>query len=508
MHKSTKEITELILTAAKETHKEPDKKDDLAFTKPVNWPVECLVGPGLEGAIACESKIGYVNGQKGSLVYRGYDIFDLCAYSTFEEVSYLLLFGELPSPRELANFKKKLISYRNIPQTVRSLMNFPVEKMNAMAALRLGTNLMRLEFTYVDRDEYKPDSASFINLDEDSIPMETVPKGESHAIYEFKKGARQQKSNKLSLNLHSPAGQESCYQLISGVASLVATISRLRHNKLPISPDPALSHAANLLYMITGRRPAPLEERIMDVCLILHADHGMNASTFATMVVASTLSDIYFAVGSGIAALNGPLHGGANEEVLNMLGEIGAAENVKLWYEKAREKKRKIMGFGHRVYKAYDPRARILGPLAEYLVKNKKDSRISSLFSTAKTLEKAVVETLGEKKKIFPNVDFYSGIVYSCSGIASELFTPVFAASRVSGWGARVLEYLENNRIFRPRAVYIGPFGRKYAALRKRSSKKKPLNKKNINHKPFLNRGVRNGSSRKRANPVRTPYAD
>ena len=227
--------------------------------------------------------------------------------------------------------------------------------------------------------------------------------------------------------------------------------------------------------MMTGKIPSPEEERIMDISLILHADHGMNASTFAAMVVASTLSDIYFSVGAGTAALSGPLHGGANEQVIHMLREIGDVKNVKSWLEKSLEDKKKIAGFGHRVYKAYDPRARILSPLAEYLAKRNKE--MSELFQTAQCLEKEVVSTIGKKKNIFPNVDYYSGLVYHSLGIPSEMFTPIFTVSRVSGWTARVMEYLQNNRIFRPRAMYVGPFNKQYVSLQKR---KNVLNKHRI----------------------------
>ncbi|MFP4058157.1 MAG: citrate/2-methylcitrate synthase, partial [Candidatus Brocadiia bacterium] len=220
------------------------------------------------------------------------------------------------------------------------------------------------------------------------------------------------------------------------------------------------------------------EERVMDVALILHADHGMNASTFASLVVASTLSDIYFSVGAGIAALNGPLHGGANEQVLRTLRAIGGPENVPSWFEQQLASNQKIFGFGHRVYKAYDPRARILGPLASLLAKNNQESR--TLVQTARALEKEVVAALGEKKKVFPNVDFYSGLVYAAMGIPSELFTPIFAVSRVAGWSARLLEYLQNNRIFRPRAVYVGDFDRSYVPIeqRRRRRKRAPRSKR------------------------------
>ena len=466
MHKETKAITNLILKAAKMARQETSDTPEPEHTKPIQWPLHCTVGPGLEGAIACESRIGYVNGSKGWLIYRGYDIFNLCAYSTFEEVCYLLMHGSLPTAPQLEAFKNKLINYRFLNATLRLLMGFQVEKMNAMAALRLGTNLMRQEFTFMDQEEGRPTTIDAIGSDEDSIPMETIPKGEKQAIYEFK-WPRQHKKSRVTQLLEEACGIEACYHLISGVATITAAITRVRQGHMPIEPDPKLSHAANFLYMITGRRPTPVEERIMDIALILHADHGMNASTFAAMVVASTLSDIYFSVGAGIAALNGPLHGGANEQVIHTLNEIGDIDSVKAWVERASAGKRKIAGFGHRVYKAYDPRARILGPLAKFLIKGKKE--IEPLFRIAQELEKEVISRFGAKKKIFPNVDFFSGIVYSCLGIAPEMFTPIFAVSRVSGWTARVLEYLQNNRIFRPRAMYVGEFNKKLVPLNQRN---------------------------------------
>ena len=463
MHKNSPEITKLILESAKKAREETSTSPEAELTKSIKWPIKCTVGPGLEGAIACESKIGYVNGSKGWLIYRGYDIFDLCAYSTFEEVSYLLLHGSLPTPSQLSKFKKELIQYRKINATISILQNFPIDSMNSMAAMSLGTNLLRQEFSHVDKDAYKFDSARVIGSDEDSIPMETRPMGEEHAIYEFKK---EESENKGSKRLEPPVGFKACHNLISSSASIAGAIARIKRKSLPIEPDKKLSHAGNLIYMMTGNYPTPDEERVMDVALILHADHGMNASTFATMVVASTLSDMYSAVSAGIGALNGPLHGGANEEVVRMLIDIGAPEKVGSWYKKASSQKKKIMGFGHRVYKAYDPRARVLGPLAKYLIETKGNKKLNNLFNTAQTLEKEVVSTLGAKKKIFPNVDFYSGLVYSCLGIPPQMFTPIFAVSRVAGWTSRVMEYLENNRIFRPRAVYIGPFNKKISNKR------------------------------------------
>jgi len=467
MPEGVEKITALILEAAKKARAETSSEREEAFTHPIEWPVSCTVGPGLEGAIACESKVGYVNGSKGWLIYRGYDIFDLCAYSSFEEVSFLLIEGRLPTRSELADLRRTLAHYRNLPRTLRTLMTFPVEEMHSMAALRLGTNLMRQEFTGLDELAGRPEVSEAIGSDEDSIPMETKPTGERHAIYEFKRArSRRKKAGKPRRTRREGGGVDACYHLIAGVATLTAAVARLRKGMMPLDPDPNLSHAGNLLYMMTGSRPDPVQERIMDVSLILHADHGMNASTFAAMVVASTLSDIYLSVGSGVAALSGPLHGGANEEVIRALEEIGGEHNVEAWFARERRKKRRLMGFGHRVYKAYDPRARVLGPLAEYMARDSAEVR--PLLRTALALERKVVSTLGVEKKIFPNVDFYSGIVYKCMGIPAELFTPIFAVSRVSGWTARVLEYLDNNRIFRPRAMYVGPFDEKYVPIEER----------------------------------------
>jgi citrate synthase len=455
----TPEITELVIKAAATAKKDQSSGDTPAFTQPISWPVQCLVGPGLEGAIACESKIGYVNGSRGELIYRGYDVFDLCAYSNFEEVSYLLMHGKLPTPSQYQAYKEHLAYCRDVPNTLRMLAGFPIENISPMGSLRLAAELMRREFTDAGQDISQFRKNSIIGTDEDSIPMETKPKGEKRAIYEFK-SKKLKIPKEYTADLDSVVGYKSCYRLISGLATLTAAIARLRKGKFPLEPRPDLSHAGNFLYMLNGKTPTPEEERIMDIALILHADHGMNASTFASMVVASTLSDLYFSVGAGIAALNGPLHGGANEQVIKMLREIGSADKVDSWYAAAQKNKKKIMGFGHRVYKAYDPRARILRPLAERLALKNKTA--APMLRTAEALEQKVISALGRQKGIFPNVDFYSGIVYDSLSIPSDLFTPIFAVSRVSGWTARVMEYLQNNRIFRPRAVYTGPFNLKY----------------------------------------------
>ncbi len=456
------QITQLIVEATARARRETSDTPEPGLTQALTWPISCVVGPGLEGAIACESKVGYVNGSKGWLIYRGYDIFDLCASSTFEEVSYLLLHGSLPTKDQLDAYKATLARYRYLPKTLRRIMSFPLESMKPMAALRLGANLSHQEFTVVDQEPQQTDWFNSIASDEDSIAMETVPMGSSHAIYEFPH-RDEVRAPAGQGDPTSPLGLEPSYHLIAGLATITAAIGRIRRGLMPLDPDPELGHAANLLYMLTGRRPTPVEERIMDVCLILHADHGMNASTFAAMVVASTQADTYFSVGAGISALSGPLHGGANELVLDMIKSIGGPDNVAAWYEAARVEKPRIPGFGHRVYKAYDPRARVLQPLALALAA--ENPELADLVATAGALEKVVVADLGAQKKVFPNVDYYSGLVYAGLGIPRGLFTPLFAVSRVAGWTARVLEYMENNRIFRPRAVYTGPLRQKYTDI-------------------------------------------
>jgi len=472
MPQRTPRITRLIERAAKQARKETSDEPEPDMIRPIHWPIDCTVGPGLEGAIACETKVGYVNGAKGWLIYGGYNIFDLCARCTFEEVSYLLLHGHLPDKRQLERYERKLKDYRRLSLTLRQLQSFSVEELNTMAALRLGTLFMRQKQTYRDRPEARPLPDTAIGTDEDSIPMETKPTGEPHAIYEFKHSQyRWRRPRQAQPGTRGSEGLESCYHLISGVAVITAAIARTREGKLPMEPRDDLGHAANFLYMMTGEEPTAQEARVMDVAMILHADHGMNASTFAAMVVASTLSDIYFAVGAGIAALNGPLHGGANEQVIHTLREIGDVKNVKKWYKRARERKMKVPGFGHRVYKAYDPRARVLGPLARMLAKNAPE--IGPLLEIADALEQEVVKDLGKKKKVFPNVDFYSGLTYGALGIEAEMFGPIFAVARVAGWSARVLEYLRNNRIFRPRAMYVGGFHDSLPSMRARGRARK-----------------------------------
>ncbi|MCG8604437.1 citrate synthase/methylcitrate synthase [bacterium] len=415
---SASEVNELIRSAAVKAAAETDDLPEPGLTSDIEWPIDAKLGKGLEGAISNTTRIGYVNGTKGWLVYRGYNCFDLAEKSTFEETTYLLLFGKLPTSAELSGFKQKLVGYREVPAEVLDILKRTMTaSTHPMSALATGVSLLGM-------------------MDESA--NDTTVEGES----------------------------EIATKLTAQLATLAGAIARIREGQPPISPDVELSHAGNFLYMMTGQRPDDTLERMMDVSLILHADHGMNASTFTSMVVNSSLSDMYSSIVAGIASLKGPLHGGANERVLYDLEEIGNPDKVTDWFQNARATKRKVMGFGHRVYKAYDPRARILGPFADLMTTKHPEYR--TLYEIAVKLEEAVCSELGEEKKIFPNVDFYSGLVYKAMGIDAGMFTPIFAVSRIAGWTARTLEYLEDNRIFRPRAVYVGPTKSEYVAIEDR----------------------------------------
>ena len=385
------------------------------FVGPIEFPVHVELNLGLEGAITGRTEIGYVDGQAGHLVYRGYTIEDLAENSCYEEVAYLLLFGELPTQARYDAFCKELVESRAIPGQVVDALRILPRSVHPMLALEVATAAL----------------GSFDPMAEDE-----------------------------SLDTKTKIG----VKLVSQIATLTGAVARLRQGKEPVDPDPQLGHAANFLYMMTGQRPSETAARVMDIALLLHADHGMNNSTFTCMCIGSTMSDIYSAVTGGVASLKGPLHGGANERSLRELMTVkdvaGAVEYVK----QAREQKKKIMGFGHRVYKAYDPRARILSRYAEKLTAEGGETK---LYQIARKVEAEVIAAYGEKG-IFPNVDFYSGIVYHELGIATELFTPIFVVGRMAGWVARVLEYVKDNRIFRPRAQYVGALDQSYVPMKQR----------------------------------------
>ena len=381
----------------------------------IEWPITIQLGKGLEGAITGETKIGYVDGEKGWLVYRGYNIFDLAEHSNFEETSYLLIFGKLPSKKELNDFKKKLIGYRQIPDEVMDALKMIPKDVHPMAAMRTGVSVLGC---------FDPQA------DDTSVENET----------------------------------DIGIKLIAQMSTIAGAVARIRNSKKPLKPDPSLDHSANFLYMIAGKKPDDFTTKVMDVSLILHADHGMNASTFTTMVTNSSLSDMYSSICAGICSLKGPLHGGANERALADMMQIKDEKDAVRYVKDCIDNKKKIMGFGHRVYKAYDPRAKVLGQYSQKVTEMKK---MGHLYKIAKKVEEEVIKAYGEKG-IFPNVDFYSGTIYYAMGIEIPMFTPIFAVSRVSGWVARVLEYLPQNRIFRPRAAYVGPLEEKYVPMNKR----------------------------------------
>jgi citrate synthase len=369
---------------------------------------------GLEDIVVATSSICYLDGERGVLAYRGYDIHDL-AQATFEEVCYLLWQGRLPNKAELGDVQSQLAAARRLPEGVLRLMR-SLPPGNAMDALR------------------------------------TLVSSLSH----YDPGA----------NDMSPDGRyRTSVTLTAQVATVVATAGRLAQGGGVIEPDPALGHAANFLYMLTGKRPSQLEARALDVALVLHADHEFNASTFAGRVAAATLTDVHSAMVAAIGALKGPLHGGANTDVMKLLLEIGADATNQKVEEIIRAKlarKEKIPGFGHRVYRTEDPRATHLRRMSEELCRRTGNLR---WFEMSQVIEQ-VVKTA---KKLNANVDFYSATTYYALGIPVDLFTPVFAVSRMSGWTAHVLEQYANNRLIRPRAEYTGPsFPQTYIPLDRR----------------------------------------
>ncbi len=370
---------------------------------------------GLEGIYAAKTVLSLVDGIAGRLLYVGYPIEDLAEHSTFEEVCFLLWYRRLPKEQELQELDKQLRENRALPAEAVNLIRKLPRNMHPMDALR----------TVV----------SFLSAFDGELETHTTEANLRKAI-----------------------------RITAKLATIGAYFDRIRSGAKPVPPDPALNHSANFLWMMHGKKPSDLEARTMDVALILHADHGMNASTFANLVTISTLSDMYSAVCTGIATLKGPLHGGANEQVVKMLHHIRTLDNVEPWLDAAIARKYKIMGFGHRVYKTYDPRCTILKQYARKLSDYRNDW---TFYQMGDKIESLLLPKLGEKN-VYPNVDFYSGIVYYHLGIPVDMFTPIFAISRVSGWTARALEYLEDNRIFRPLDRYLGPAERPFVPMNQR----------------------------------------
>lgn len=372
--------------------------------------------PGLEGVPATLSSISYVDGQKGILEYRGISIQQLANYSTFLETSYLLIWGKLPTKDELEAFEHEIRYHRRIKYRIRDMMKCFPETGHPMDALQ--TSAAALGLFYSRR---ALDNPQYI--------------------------------------------REAVVRLLAKIPTMVAAFQLMRKGNDPVQPRDDLDYSANFLYMLSEREPDPLAAWVFDVCLTLHAEHTINASTFSAMVTASTLTDPYAVIASAVGTLAGPLHGGANEEVLVMLEEIGSVENVAPYVDNLIAKKSKIMGFGHRVYKVKDPRATILQQLAEKLFEKFGHDQY---YEIALELEKVVADRLGGKG-IYPNVDFYSGLVYRKLGIPADLFTPIFAIARVSGWLAHWKEQLTKNRIFRPTQIYTGSHNETYVPIHERN---------------------------------------
>lgn len=371
------------------------------------------VAVGLEGVLAGTSAVCEVNGEKGELYYRGYSIHELAIHSTFEEVAYLLLFEDLPSKSQLSEFSRQLSTSREVSSSIERMMRiFPI-KTPPMTSLRTAISALGM---------FDPDL------------------GDNSRESNVRKSIR----------------------LIGQLATVVAYADRLRKDAGVVPPRADLSHAANFVYMLTGKEPDHVATRAFDVALILHADHEFNASTFAARQTASTLADMHAAITSAIGTLEGPLHGGANQEVMKMLLEIGEPGKVEEYIASALGQKKKIPGFGHRVYKAEDPRATHLRKMAEELGKRVGESKWHEMLKKAE-------EVVWSQKKLYSNVDLYSAAVYHTLGIATDLFTPIFAVSRISGWCAHALEQYGDNKLIRPRAEYTGARDRHYVPLSKRA---------------------------------------
>ena len=373
-----------------------------------------VAGKGLAGVVAANSGVCWIDGDAGVLAYRGIDIHELAEKSSFEESSYLLWFGRLPRKAELEDFSKKLAEARQLDAKIIDLLRSFPSSANSMEVLRTAVSAL----SFYDPDE---------------------------------------KDNEHDSNVRKS------FRLTSQIAMLVAAYDRLRKGKSVVEPDKSLSHAANFLWMLNGEKPSPTATKTFDVALILHADHELNASTFAARVIAATLSDIHSAITGAIGALKGPLHGGANEAVMRMLFAIDkeGADPVD-YVAKLLAQKKKISGFGHRVYHTEDPRATHLRKMSEELGESSGNAK---WFKMSQAIEQYILR----EKKLNANVDFYSASTYTMLGIDIDLLTPIFAVSRISGWAAHVIEQLDDNRLIRPRAEYIGPdYPVKYTGIEKR----------------------------------------
>jgi citrate synthase len=373
---------------------------------------ESTAAAGLRGVVAAQSAIGDVNGEQGILIYQGYNIHDLAEHSTFEEVIFLLWNGRLPKRDELEDLSARLRENYEIPSEIIGMMKTFPKEASPMDVLRTAVSAL----DFYDASGHGTNREAAVN---------------------------------------------TAIKLTGQIGTIVTAWERIRSGKDVIAPDKNLSIAENFLYMLHGKRAESDEERIFDIALILHADHELNASTFTTRVVAGTLAGVYGAVTAGIAALAGPLHGGANTNVMKMLLEIGELEKVEEWVEQKLAAKQKIMGIGHAVYKTEDPRATWLRKFSRQLGEKKGNLK---WFEMSQKIE----QLMYEKKGMYPNVDFYSASVYYLMGIPLDQYTPIFAVSRISGWTGHILEQYANNKLIRPRAEYIGKRDLKYIPIDER----------------------------------------
>jgi len=369
---------------------------------------------GLEDVVIATSSICFIDGDKGILRYRGYDASELAEKSTYEETAYLLMQGQLPSKEQLAAFQADLRKNRPLPADFLKILQMIPTKTDAMAWLRTGVSAL----------------ASFDPQSEDNSEAANI-----------------QKTIRLTAQL----------------ATIAAAIERIRKHQPVIAPDPALDHASNFLYMLTGKKPDELSRRAMDMALILQADHELNASTFAARVTVSTLSDIYSGITSAVGTLKGPLHGGANQRVMEMLEKIGTPDKAEAFVREHLAGKKKIMGFGHRVYTTIDPRAAVL---------KQKSKELSQKIGPAKwyDMSEIIEKIMINEKKINPNLDFYSATVFRYLGIDTDLYPVIFALSRVVGWCTHIIEQYRNNRLIRPLSQYTGPQGLRYEPIASRAA--------------------------------------
>jgi citrate synthase len=371
--------------------------------------------PGLAGVPAAESSVSYIDGQAGILEYRGIRIEVLAEHSNFEEVAWLLMYGKLPTSSELQSLRKRLRGARELPKGMIDLLRAMPKNGHPMDALQAGVAALGMwepRFTFGNDKDF----------------------------------------------------EHAWIRLLAATPCIVAAFDRLRAGKEPLAPDPTLDTAGNFLWQLTGSKPDPIAAQVLDCALVLHADHEMNASTFAARVVFGTEADPYTSCSAGVGALHGPLHGGANERVLESLESIGSIDNVESWAQARFAEGGKIMGFGHRVYKVKDPRSHALQALGARMFAKLGSTPI---YDVALKLEKLVTERLGGKG-IYPNVDFFSGILYSKLGIAKDQFTPVFAIARTAGWLAHLYEQMQDNKLYRPGQIYTGGHELPYTPIEKR----------------------------------------